>query len=558
MRRLALALALAGLGLPVERVASACGCFTPPDPSVPVVQAGERILFAIQDGQVTAQIQIQYDGPAQDFGWILPLPSEPTMELGVDELFTKLTSQTQPKYELKYSYEGNCSFDPSKRAQFATAPSAATGGAEDSTSNGGSPLVYQASVGPYDYAVLKGDSKQPMLDWLSTNHYFVPAGTDETVAQYIHDGAFFLALKLHPGATTGDLQPVVVHYASDLPMIPIVLTSVAAKPNMGIQVWMLGGGRAIPRNYYHTVINDALIDWPNAGQNYNDVIIQAVGEAPGRHSFVTEYAGSSSVMQKQLNPTGRFGTLAELESSANAEAFLQYLTYHGFTYSSALVAILQKYFPEPADLVSQGVSPAQFYGSTYYYDSSYGYLNQNPHAFDSWSFLPMQIGQEIDDRVIQPTLKAGAIFDQFGYLTRLYTTLSPEDMNKDPVFSYNAGLASVSNVHTGALAYHCDDGDRGISNTSATLVTEEGWVIQYPSGTGVAFSAPPGLPASQRIEVLSEEGAPTVVTNNAGVIPKRLGMGGCSFMGDSTNGSLAIFALFGFALAITILRRRSA
>ncbi len=116
-----------------------------------------------------------------------------------------------------------------------------------------------------------------MLAWLNTNHYFVPTGTADAVSAYIHPGAYFLALKLKKGNDTGNLQPVVVHYGSDLPMIPIVLTSVAANPHMGIQVWMLGAGRAIPRNYYHTVINDAKLDWLGAGQNYNDVIIAARG-----------------------------------------------------------------------------------------------------------------------------------------------------------------------------------------------------------------------------------------------------------------------------------------
>ena len=90
---------------------------------------------------------------------------------------------------------------------------------------------------------------------------------------------------------------MVLRYKSDLPMIPIILTSVAATPNMGVQVWMLGAGRAIPRNFYHTVINDAQIDWLTAGRNYNDVIIKAVGEAEGKHAFVTEFAGSPQVMR---------------------------------------------------------------------------------------------------------------------------------------------------------------------------------------------------------------------------------------------------------------------
>lgn len=75
----------------------ACGCFTPPNPTVPVVQAGERILFAVQNGEVTAHVQVQYSGASgQEFGWLLPLPSVPTLELGTDELFALLTTTTQP------------------------------------------------------------------------------------------------------------------------------------------------------------------------------------------------------------------------------------------------------------------------------------------------------------------------------------------------------------------------------------------------------------------------------------------------------------------------------
>ena len=91
------------------------------------------------------------------------------------------------------------------------------------------------------------------------------------------------------------------------------------------------------------------------------------------------------------------------------------------------------------------------------------------------------MAQDLQDRVVTPTLAAGALFDAFPYLTRLYTTLSPEDMNKDPVFSFNPGLKDWPNVHDGTLTYHCGFfGDRGIANTAATLRTEAGWVIDYP------------------------------------------------------------------------------
>src|SRR5262249_4207257 len=255
----------------------------------------------------------------------------------------------------------------------------------------------------------------------------------------------------------------------DLPMIPIVLTSVGAKPHMGIQVWMLGAGRAIPRNYFHTVINDSLIDWSNGGQNYNDVIIRAVGEASGKHSFVTEYAGTSAIMQNILNRPGRFGSNAELAAQPDAISFVRYLFANGYgqpgpfqpgpvgggslTFTSQLLGILGRYIPEPPGLVSKQISPTQFYQSIDYFLSP-TYIQQNPGDFTGWAginYQPLQMAMEIDQRVVQPTLAAGALFDQYPALTRLYTTLSPEDMNKDPVFSYNPGLPNVANEHGATL-----------------------------------------------------------------------------------------------------------
>src|SRR5215467_13379558 len=135
------------------RDAGACGCFTPPDPSVPIVQAGEKILFSIDNGMVTAHIQIQYKGDAADFGWLLPLPSVPTLDLGTDEVFNQLTSTTQPKYRLTRIYDGNCGSTGVLNAGGPTS----TPGANDANGGGkddhGVVVVIQDSIGPYDYAV---------------------------------------------------------------------------------------------------------------------------------------------------------------------------------------------------------------------------------------------------------------------------------------------------------------------------------------------------------------------------------------------------------------------
>ncbi len=540
--------------------AMACGCFTPPDPSVPIVQAGERIVFAMKDGTVTAHIQIQYSGNASDFGWLLPLPSLPTLTLGTDELFNQLIQATQPKYVLTRQYEGACSFGNARGGGFGPVPSNSVGQEGDATPpEGPSPLVIQDSVGPYDYAVLRADSKDAMLQWLAANHYYVPVGTDDSVGPYIHANAYFLALKLHSGNALGDLQPVVVQYPSDLPMIPIVLTSTGATENMGVQVWMLGAGRAIPRNYYHTVVNDALLDWNGGAQNYNDVIIKAVGEAPGKHSFVTEYAGTSTVMANKLNPSGRFGNLTDLQASPDPITFVNYLNSHGYAYTSQLTGVLAHYIPVPPALVTKfQITPANFYQSISYYLGDY--RANNPGDFTGYviNYLPVEMVQDISERVVQPTVQAAALFDTYSYLTRLYTTISPADMNKDPVFSFNPSLPDMPFTHNGTLTYHCGlFSHSGPNDTPATLVTAEGWEIQYAGGVGGQF-VEPNLPGSARIEILSEEGPPQVVTDNTAAIGGGLNQGGCSAAigGAHPMAGGIIGVLFVGGLVLLLARRR--
>ena len=166
---------------------------------MPIVQAGERILFSVENGVVNAHIQIQYAGEAKDFGWLLPLPSVPTLKLGTEELFSQLILVTQPRYLVKTVTTGTCA---GGGLSFPSSVSATGGGEFENAATDGlspppfSPLVIESSIGPYDYAVLRADRKDEMLQWLTDNRYFIPVGTDDVVGPYIRPGAYFLALKL--------------------------------------------------------------------------------------------------------------------------------------------------------------------------------------------------------------------------------------------------------------------------------------------------------------------------------------------------------------------------
>lgn len=566
------ALALTGyvVGLTAPQEAAACGCFAPPDPSVPIIQAGERILFAHHNGEVTAHIQIQYQGKPGEFGWLLPLPAVPHdrtgkdgIDLGIDELFTQLISTTQPKYRLNRVFE-QCGSGLSRGGAFSTSEAAGGGLGNDSAPapQAPTPLVIKDSIGPYDYAVLRADSKDLMFNWLKDNKYFVPTGTESAVNPYIRPGAYFLALKLKAGLAAGDLQPVVLRYKSDLPMIPIILTSVAATPNMGVQVWMLGAGRAIPRNYYHTVVNDAQVDWLSAGRNYNDVIIKAVGEAEGKHAFVTEYAGSAQIMRNILDRPGRFAALPALSSTTDPVAFVE-SALSMFQQNGQLTTLLARALPLPAALASANVSLTTYYQQFRFYITSdrARFPEKYTDITAALADFPNQakgLAEDLKAKIADPTLEAGNLFNLHSTLTRLYSTLSPEDMNSDPVFSYNPSLPPYPNEHTATLTYHCGGFFSQQRYTSATLELPSGLrrefsIDQVNSGQYSAVDAP----YSEQIQILRETGEPEVVVDNTDAIRRALGIGGCSQAGPHST-SPAVATSLGLLLgasALLALRR---
>jgi len=536
-----------GLALSADR-AEACGCFAPPDPTVPVVQAGERIVFAHEDGEIVAHIQIQYEGSASEFGWLLPVPAVPEFSLGTDELFTRILQQTQPRYRLNRRFPDQCR-DARGGVLAAGAPESATDG-DDFAAD--SPLVVEDSVGPFDYAVLRADDEQEMFDWLVNNRYFIPTGTEDAVGPYIREGAYFLALKLRSGEDTGDLQPIVLRYASDYAMIPIILTSVAANPDMGIQVWVLGEDRAIPRNYRHTVLNDEKLDWFNAARNYNDVVIAATNEARDGQSFVTEYAGSTEIMRNQLSDPQRFGDEQSLAATTDPIDFVEQLRLRRFPVTSVVTSLVDAQVPVPTYFERQGVQPVDFQSNLRFFARELREVDEAEYRawLDALPFEPVTLARDLWERVVEPTRNANALFDRHPKMTRLYTTLSPDEMTRDPVFAFNPDLPDISNVHEATFVADCDG---------------RGGLLTLPDGRSLRIEDPAlwsstrgttDVPFSRRIELLREEGQPEVTVDNRPQLTPSYDDAGCRCARPKSGVSLSLVALGALGVLFSARPRR--
>ncbi len=81
------------------------------------------------------------------------------------------------------------------------------------------------------------------------------------------------------------------------------------------------------------------------------------------------------------------------------------------------------------------------------------------------------------------------LLNDYSYLTRMYTEISPEEMTVDPTFRYNASLPPVSNIHDlsnrpPALVFGCEGQAAGVSASTNPSVTG-----QAASGDGLGSPA---------------------------------------------------------------------
>lgn len=487
--------------------AQACGGFF--CDQVPVDQTAEQILFSVKDGLVTAQIQINYAGTAEDFAWVIPLPTEPSVPtVGSNAVFTELANNTRAQFNLTW-HEGSCGgyyggFDRNAEAD--------SGGSECEGEGPPVNVSFQGAVGPYETAILNSDDADALRTWLIDNGYDVPEEAAALIDPYVAEDNWFVALKLLSESDVGDLQPIIVTFPFNRPCVPLRLTAIASIENLGVRMWVVGDGRAIPTNYNHVLIDEAKIDWLCGANNYTDVITEAANESGGR-AFVTEFAGPSQLMAGKLYTDDRFD-LDALQSQTHPAAFVQAVALQPFARDTQLLAVLTDNIPPPADLPDQDwINLLASCECTS--DSSCNCYDTKTDAYiEGLAFDPVAATADIDTRIVQPLKAAQELIDASPYLTEMFTTISPDEMNIDPMFGFNSDLPDVSNVHTADVYPICS-----IAGPVANrLVLADGREIflssdDYGCGTADA-SAPVGtlarlkadLPGSEISESLVETG----------------------------------------------------
>jgi hypothetical protein len=498
------------LAIALPDIALACGGFF--CSQTPIDQSAERIIFAVDkdEGTITTHVQINYQGAAENFAWVVPTPSLPELFLSTDQLFTQLGQSTRPQFYLNYEYEGECmwpEYDYYDDDCFNCGPSPSS--ADASGSEESVEVIQQAQVGPFETAILKADSSSALLQWLQDNGYDLPDNLQSVLDPYVLSDSHFVALRLQSDKDAGDIEPLGMTYIGNKPMIPIQLTSIAATPDMRLEVYVLGDARAAPQNFLHVTINEAAIDWLSGGSNYEQVVTDAANEAGG-HAFATDFAGSTEQFEGLFYDEGRFNLVA-LEALTDITDVVPELLQQGFPRNTVVQDILRDHIPAPQALLDEGISERQWFNNMWFYEE---YITQT--YLDSINFDAEALADDLQAFVVEPLMRAEHLVQSHSYLTRLTSSMSPEEMTLDPVFLLNADLADQDNVHRATLVIECGNELYFYENAPRRLELSSGRVILLePLSTQVgSYLEDLEEPAAATIEQTADTGVARVLVDN--------------------------------------------
>lgn len=196
------------------------------------------ILYDNGTGNSTEHLilSVSFEGDAEDFAWVIPVPNKPEIAVTDPALFWELSDFTATEFSGGGGWFWGCA---------GAAPS----------DQGGVDVIEEQVVGPYATAILSATDATALADWLNANGYVFPEGGEEIVSEYIEKEWYFVATKINAVEEgTGDvlaegaIEPIVLSFASDEIVYPLRITSLSAT-SPEVLLYVLADHVMVPEQY---------------------------------------------------------------------------------------------------------------------------------------------------------------------------------------------------------------------------------------------------------------------------------------------------------------------
>jgi len=182
------------------------------------------IFYEKDESIETMVVSIKYQGNAQDFAWIIPVPSEPEVSRGSYTLFDELSKKTVVTTSV--SYDSDLSLGSTESMDIKSTPVT---------------VVETKTIDYYDITVLQSTDKEALVNWLNENNYQYPTEKAYIFNDYINNGWYFVAMKINPdyssadvasSLTSGSATPVQLAFNTKNIVFPLRLSAVTAETNL--------------------------------------------------------------------------------------------------------------------------------------------------------------------------------------------------------------------------------------------------------------------------------------------------------------------------------------
>lgn len=200
----------------------------------------QKAILVYDAGQEDMVLQVKYEGPLDEFGWLIPVPSRPTVKKDSMKCFYELSQYTQRHFPGEAPPPGKAHED------FGMATLSAGVAPEPPVK-----VVEIKTVGAYEIAVLSTRDSGALTQWLQTNQYYFPPDKTDVLNSYVKQQWYFVAVKINLGHSlfgvrfstasqlaSGELTPLQISFATSQCVFPLKISSVNGRPSE-VQVYVL-------------------------------------------------------------------------------------------------------------------------------------------------------------------------------------------------------------------------------------------------------------------------------------------------------------------------------
>jgi len=287
LRVLAVASVTGGLLSALPATAAACGGGGMTTVSGGVVANAQRvILSARRDGTTDTVVQVSVPRTSADYGVLIPVPSEPTLDnepVSASDL-DALDQQTAPHIYKRTAGGGSGTFD------------CGCGSANDDDSSADGPIrgvsvSSPVEIGPVTAVSLTADDADAVNGWLADNGFVIPDERLALLDQYVSAGRYFIAIRRSDSATSSSASSIGIHYTlkGDHRLLSLAFARLGAAPTVSFTVFVARPSRVGPSAPFQALsLADLDADLLRA-DNYSGAVQSAV-KAHGAQAFVLESA----------------------------------------------------------------------------------------------------------------------------------------------------------------------------------------------------------------------------------------------------------------------------